>query len=457
MDDALHRNIARIVGKQHCFRNAADMDCYGYDASAWQHRPDVVAFPGTAREVAALITLAHTHGLPVTPRGSGTGTTGGCLPAMGGLVVATRRLNRILDIDARNLVAHVEPGVLTGTLQAACAAQGLYYPPDPASAAYATIGGNLAECAGGPGAVKYGVTRDYVLGLEAVIGTGECIRTGVQTVKGVVGYDLTRLLVGSEGTLGIITRATLRLVPKPEAVGTMAAVFEHMRQGAETVSDIIRKGIVPRTIEFLDNPSVACIRDKIPFAIPPRTGALLLIEADGTTEEVKRAMEGVNAVCAENSALAVLTADSPQEADRLWQARKLLSPAMYQYGPDKINEDIVVPRNSIPDMLQFVERLQVETGLTMICFGHAGDGNIHFHIMLDKSVPEDLERAEAAVDRVFDQTLKLGGTISGEHGVGLSKKPYLSKEIGRVEQALMKQIKSVFDPKGILNPGKIFP
>jgi glycolate oxidase len=365
-------------------------------------------------------------------------------------------MNRIIDIDTDNLVAHVEPGVMTGAFHAAVEEKGLYYPPDPASGAYATLGGNLGECAGGPRAVKYGVTRDYVLGLEAVIGSGEIIRTGVQTVKGVVGYDLTRLLVGSEGTLGIITKIILRLVPRPEAVRTMVALFPDMGPAAETVSEIIRKGLIPRTIEFLDRASIRCVSDRVDLPLPPETGALLIIESDGTPDEAERAIRRLRDVCRNRGALDTIIAGTRTEAEALWQARKALSPAMYQYGPDKMNEDIVVPRSRIPEMLRYIETLQAETGLTMICFGHAGDGNIHFHIMLDKSVAADLEKARTAVGNVFDKTLALGGSISGEHGVGLSKQPYLSKEIGEVEQRLMKQIKHVFDPGGILNPGKIF-
>lgn len=457
MNTTIREKIIDIVGPDHFLTDSDAMSCYGYDASASPYSPDAVVFPKTAREVSALVTLANNKGFPIVARGSGTGTTGGCLAVHGGLVLVTTRMNRILEIDTDNLVAHVEPGVMTGALHVAVEAKGLYYPPDPSSADYSTLGGNLAECAGGPRAVKYGVTRDYVLGLEAVIGTGDIIHTGVQTVKGVVGYDLTRLLVGSEGTLGIITRIILRLLPKPEAIRTMIAVFASIRQAAETVSEVIRKGLIPRTIEFLDRSSIQCVSDRIDLPLPPEAGALLIIETDGSREEADRSIFRLGDLCKDRNAISTTIAATTAEAEKLWQARKALSQAMYRYGPDKINEDIVVPRSRIPDMLQYVERLQSETGLTMVCFGHAGDGNIHFHIMLDKSVTADLEKAEAAVNQVFDKTLALGGTISGEHGVGLSKQPYLSKEVGAVEQALMKRIKQVFDPGGVLNPGKIFP
>jgi glycolate oxidase len=457
MDKEILQKIQSLVGTGNCLHTKEAMACYGYDASASACLPDVVVFPGNTQEISSLVTLANETGIPVTPRGSGTGTTGGCIAVKGGMVLVTTRMNRILKIDTDNLVAHVEPGVMTGRLHDAVEAQGLYYPPDPASARYSTIGGNLGECAGGPRAVKYGVTRDYVLGLEAVIGTGEIIRTGVQTAKGVVGYDLTRLMVGSEGTLGIITRIILRLLPRPETVRTLLALFPDMAPAAETVSEIIRRGLTPRTIEFMDRASIQCVSDQIDPPLPREAGALLIIEADGTPGETDNAVRQLAAVCRERGALSATVAGTEAEAENLWQARKALSPAMYQYGPDKMNEDIVVPRSRIPEMLRYVEALQAETGLTMICFGHAGDGNIHFHIMLDKSVAADLAKAEAAVEKVFDKTLALGGSISGEHGVGLSKQPYLSKEIGGVEQRVMQQIKQVFDPRGILNPGKIFP
>lgn len=449
-------DIQAIVGPAHCSRNEDDMACYAYDASVQKSMPGAVAFPQNTQEIAALVALANQAGFFITPRGSGSGTTGGALAVQGGLVLVTTRLNRILNIDTDNLVAHVEPGVMTAQIHRAVEKRGLYYPPDPSSSDFSTIGGNLAECAGGPGAVKYGVTRDYVLGLRAVIGTGEIIETGVQTVKGVVGYDLTRLLVGSEGTLGIITRITLRLLPKPEAVRTMVAVFASMHDAASTVSEIIRKGIVPRTIEFMDRACLECIRNEIRLDLPASADALLLIETDGKRAEADQAILELTALCMSQQAVEVVAAKTKAEAAQLWQVRKSLSSAMFQYGPDKINEDIVVPRSKIPDMIREIQSLQAKTGLTMINFGHAGDGNIHVHIMLDKSIPEQARAAEAAIEKVFDITLAMGGTLSGEHGVGVSKRPYLSKEIGPVEQDLMKKIKQVFDPNGVLNPGKIF-
>jgi glycolate oxidase len=317
------------------------------------------------------------------------------------------------------------------------------------------LGGNAAECAGGPKAVKYGVTRDYVMGLEVVLPTGEIIQTGVGTAKGVVGYDLTRLMVGSEGTLGVITRLTLRLLPKPEVVKTATAMFDQMETAAETVSEIIRQGIVPRAIEYMDNASIRCAEDYIHAGLPVDAEAMLIIEVDGSLGETAHSMRKIEAVCRAAGAREFKSAANAEETAGLWKARKAVSPALFTYGPDKINEDIVVPRSRIPDIVKKIKGLSRETGLTMVSFGHAGDGNIHFNIMLDKQNPDQLRKAHRAVDELFDYTLVLGGTISGEHGVGISKASYMTKEISPEALALMRRIKSAFDPAGILNPGKM--
>ncbi len=457
MNNRTFRAIERIVGEKNCSCQKEDLACYAYDATGSHFLPEVVAFPSSRDEIAALMQLAYQEHFFVTPRGAGSGMTGGSLPIQGGLVMVLKRLNRILDIDRENLIAKVEPGVVTAHFHQAVERLGLFYPPDPASSDFSTLGGNLAECAGGPRAVKYGVTRDYVLGLEAVLPSGECIQVGVQTAKGVVGYDLTRLLVGSEGTLGIITGMTLRLLPLPAAIKTMTAVFEHMETAARAVSEIMRRGIIPRSIEYMDNASIRCVEKFLQNGLPISAGAILLLEVDGDEEEASRTAVKLKDLCESLGAAAVHLARTEEDRAALWKARKAISPALYQYGPDKINEDIVVPKSKIPDMVRKIAALQAETGLTMASFGHAGDGNIHVNIILDKKKSSDLEKAEAAVHALFDYTLALGGTISGEHGVGITKASYIEKEIGVVELALMKKIKAVFDPKGLLNPGKIFP
>ena len=383
--------------------------------------------------------------------------TGGSLPLEGGVVLAMGRMNRIHDIDEENFTAGVEPGVITGDFHKAVEKKGLFYPPDPASSAFCTLGGNIGECAGGPRAVKYGVTRDYVLGLEAVLPTGEIIHTGVKTAKGVAGYDLTRLIVGSEGTLAVVTRMRLRLIPLPEKIETLSACFTDIHQAARTVSAIIRRGIVPRCVEFLDRSSLELVRDALGASvIVTGAAALLILEVDGKKEMVDAAARELRSLCDDMGAVKVVTARGPEEAAGIWKARKALSPLLYKLAPHKINEDIVVPINRIPDMVEFIEALQQKSGLTIVSFGHAGDGNIHCNIMYDKRDAAQCHRARKAVDALFDHTVKLGGTITGEHGVGITKKPYLAKEIGAVEIELMGRIKALFDPKNILNPGKIF-
>lgn len=448
--------IEAIVGRKHVTTAAEDLLCYAYDATNRHCRPDAVAFPATADEVSNILKLANEYRFFVVPRGAGTGMTGGALAVQGGLVLAMTRFNRILAIDTDNLVAEVGPGVVTGHFQEIVEGKDLFYPPDPSSASFSTLGGNVAECAGGPRAVKYGVTRDYVLGLEVVLPTGEIIDTGVRTAKGVVGYDLTRLMVGSEGTLGVITKIVLRLFPLPEAVRTLSVVFSRIQDAARTVCEIIRSGVIPRTIEYMDHWAIRCVEDYLKTGLSADAGAMLLIEVDGSVSAVEAAMRDLTETCRKCGAYQVNVAGSAQEAKELWRARQSISPALFRLGPDKINEDIVVPRNRIPDMVEWIDELRNRTGLTIVTFGHAGDGNIHFNIMLDRRDKEALEKAESAIEELFAQTLALGGTISGEHGVGITKAPYIGMEIGSQELALMKSIKAVFDPNGILNPGKIF-
>lgn len=451
------KKLQQIVGKENALRDKEDQACYAYDATAQRFMPDAILFPENVREVSAILKIAHEENIFVTPRGAGSGLSGGSLAVRGGIIVVMSRFNRIIHIDTDNLVAHVEPGVVTGNFHAKVEQKGLFYPPDPASSDFSTLGGNLAECAGGPRAVKYGVTRDYVLGLEAVLPTGDIVHAGVQTAKGVVGYDLTRLFVGSEGTLGIITKIILRLLPLPETVATMTAIFGDMETAAVTVSEIIRSGIIPRTVEYMDQTSIRCVENHIKAGLPIDAGALLLLEVDGSPVKVDADMKRLSALCVFHGALKVEIAQTKQEVSRLWQARKSINPALFQYAPHKLNEDIAVPRSRIPDMVRKIIELKNTSGLVIASYGHAGDGNIHVNIMLDKKDRAMLEKAEKVVEELFDYTLALGGTLSGEHGVGITKVPYIKKEIGSVELALMKKIKDVFDPKGILNPGKIFP
>ena len=457
ISDAVFEQLLSVAGRENCTRNIEDLACYGYDAAAKAHPPEAVVFAENAGQVSAILKLANAEKFFVIPRGAGSGMTGGAVPVQGGVVLAFSRMNRILSIDTDNLIADAQPGVVTGKFHAAVEKQGLFYPPDPASSDFSTLGGNVAECAGGPRAVKYGVTRDYVLGLEAVLPTGEIVHTGVRTAKGVVGYDLTRLITGSEGTLAVITAMTLKLLPLPETDRTVTAVFPRMEDAAEAVSEIIRRGIIPRNIEFMDNASIVCVENYLRIGLPVEADALLIMAVDGPAGQVEAGVAKLEEVCRSKNASEVRAAADAAEAKELWRARKAISPALFQYAPDKINEDIVVPRNKIPAMVAKIKALREETGLKIVAFGHAGDGNIHFNVMLDKRDKAELEKTEKTVEEIFDYTLALGGTISGEHGIGITKAPYLKKEIGDVELALMRKIKRTFDPNGILNPGKIFP
>jgi glycolate oxidase len=444
------------VGREHVITATDVLAEYGSDGTKLTYPPDAAVFPGTEQEVARILTLASESRFPVVPRGAGSGMSGGALPVQGGVVLSMNRFDRILAIDADNMIARVQPGVITSRLQEAVEALDLFYPPDPASAKISTIGGNVAECAGGLRAVKYGVTRDYVLGLTVVLPTGEVIHTGVETVKGVAGYDLTRLIVGSEGTLAVITGIVLRLVPKPRARRTMLAFFASVSSAVHAVSEIIRNKVVPSILEFMDRQSLNCVREEMELSIPAGADAMLLIEVDGDDILVERDADRIASLCGQQGAMAFEAASDPADADRLWEARRNVSPSLYRLRPHKISEDIVVPRNRMPALVEHLGLLSRKFGLPIPAFGHAGDGNIHVNIMLDKGVSQELQNAQAAVKELFEKVIQLGGTITGEHGVGITKAPYLEMEISRPGLELMARIKKAFDPKGILNPGKIF-
>ena len=447
--------LEAIVGRENLSFEAEDLLCYSFDATNRIIQPEGVIFPASTEEISEILTLACKESFPVTPRGAGSGITGGAVPVDGGIVLSTERLNRILKIDGENLMAIVEPGVITGDLQREVEAIGLFYPPDPSSLKFSTIGGNIGECAGGPRAVKYGVTRDYVMGLEVVLPTGEVVETGVKTVKGVVGYDLTRLMVGSEGTLGIVTKAVLRLVPKPESVKTLLAEFPTIEGASRGVASIIGAHIIPSTLELLDGETVRCVEENLKIGLPKVEG-LLLIEVDGVSEAVDREGRTISKLCKEAGADKVRIAETGEEVAELWRARRTISPSLHKIKPNKTNEDVVVPRSRIVELLTGIGEIAERLDLKIANFGHAGDGNIHVNIMYDKSDEGETARMEQGVEELFKLTLSLEGTISGEHGVGTSKAPYLDMELSKTSINTMKRLKSALDPKGILNPGKIF-
>ena len=456
LSGSVFRQLQKISGKQFVTKEKEERLCYSYDATGNSFLPDVIIFPGSEKEVVQILQLASKENLIVVPRGAGSGMTGGAVPIKGGLVLVTSRMNQIFDVDENNFLVKVQPGAIVSDIHKTVEEKGLFYPPDPASSSVCTIGGNIGECAGGPRAVKYGVTRDYVLGLSAVLPSGEVIQTGVSTAKGVAGYDLTRLIVGSEGTLAVVTQITLKLLPKPATIKTMAIFFDSIQKAAKTVSGIMKEAVVPRCVEYLDEACLDLIKDHLSFELPESIKAMLIIELDGDVKSVEKNAQNIKALCFSYEALDVMVAKDEIEAQKLWDARKALSPILYKIANNKINEDIVVPIDKIPDMVQVTQNIQKTSGLKVVSFGHAGDGNIHCNIMYNKADKNELKRAKKAVDELFDATLRLGGTITGEHGVGVTKIKYLVQEIGAVQIELMKGIKKVFDPQNILNPGKIF-
>ncbi|MGH9312405.1 MAG: FAD-binding oxidoreductase, partial [Vicinamibacterales bacterium] len=382
------------------------------------------------------------------------------VPIRGGVVLSLERLNRILEIDEANLIAVVEANVITGDLQDAVERVGLFYPPDPASLRQSVIGGNVAECAGGPRAFKYGTTKQYVLGIEAVLPTGEIVETGGKVVKNVVGYDLTHLLVGSEGTLAIITKVILRLVPKPPVQATLRATFASVERAVDAVARLVRARVIPAALELVDGECLRAVAQYLGGAslAPAGTGALLLIEVDGLSELVQAEAARVEAACREAGATELLRAKDETERSELWRVRRELSPSLKVIAPVKHNHDVVVPKGRVPELFAIVKRLQTEYRLPMPCFGHVGDGNLHVNIMVDPAVdPEAEARATRAERALFEAVVALEGSISGEHGIGFSKAPYISIELSPHEIALMKRVKAAFDPNNILNPGKIFP
>ncbi|MBI5971230.1 MAG: FAD-binding protein [Deltaproteobacteria bacterium] len=456
LTDRAKKELKKTLAPTNLSFEKEDLVCYAYDATNSPMLPDAVVFPAAAQEVCAIVRLAFVEGFPVIPRGAGTGFTGGSVPVKGGVVVSFERMNRIIEIDADNLVATVEPGVVTWELQQEAAAKGLFYPPDPTSLKFSTIGGNIAENAGGPRAVKYGVTRDYVLGLEVVVPTGEIVTIGARTAKGVVGYDITRLIVGSEGTLGMVTKAQLRLLPLPQAGRTIFAVFPALKDAAAAVSRIIKARIIPSTLEIVDSTSMRCVEEYAGIGLP-KTGSFLLIEVDGGIEGVEREAEEIRKICVETNAASVEEATDKKAVKDLWKARRAISASLFRIKPNKINEDIVVPRSSIVELVSGIEEIAARRGLLIACFGHAGDGNIHVNIMYDKKIVKEAQSAQSATTEVFELTLSLGGTISGEHGIGITKSKYLDMELTPAVIEMMKKIKMTLDPKGIMNPGKIFP
>ena len=433
------------------------LEPYGRDESdLGLFPPEILVLAEDAREVQAVLAVATRHRIPVVPVGARSGKSGGTLAVAGGIALSLERMNRIVEIRPADLTARVQPGVILGAFQAEVERHGLFYPPDPNSYDTCSLGGNVAENAGGPRALKYGVTREYVLGLEVVLPTGELLRTGRQTIKGVAGYDVTALLVGSEGTLGVVTEITVKLLPRPRHVATALVVFRTVEDAARAVSRVLAAGVIPRCMELLDDVALEACARSAPFKFPPGAGAAVLVEADGNAEEavfdeIVRVAELVQA----DAAGEVIVAQNEAQRRQIWETRKLLSVNLRALHPKKLSEDIAVPRSRIPEMVRRTREIGARHGFLVATYGHAGDGNLHANVLFDRE--EERPRVEAAVGEILRAAVDMGGTITGEHGVGLAKRDYLEHEQGRELVALQRRLKALFDPLGILNPGKVFP
>jgi glycolate oxidase len=449
--------IKAIVGDEHVLDQFEDRYCYTYDASAIsvgkEGVPGLVVFPGNAEEVSRILKLANEYKIAVIPRGAGSNVSGGTVSDLNAIVMVLKRLNRILEIDRRNMMAELEVGVITAEFQAEVEKLGLFYPPDPASRAFCTMGGNVAENAGGPRGAKYGVTRDYVLCLEVVLPTGEIIKTGAKTIKNVAGYDLTSLMVGSEGTLGVVTKLTVKLLPLPHAKKTMVAMFADLYKASEVVAQVSMAGIIPATMELLDNLYIRCIEDYVHIGLPISAEAILLIEVDGDEAALDRQIELVSKICLEQGATEVKVARDTKEADDLWMARRAAFAAVAKLRPTIIGEDCTVLRDKIPEMVRTIREIALKYDVIIAVLGHAGDGNLHATLLTDERDKKEMERVEQAIDEILTATLALGGTLTGEHGIGRVKRKFLPLQMGEGGMMAMKAIKRALDPNNILNPG----
>ncbi|MFC0524593.1 FAD-binding oxidoreductase [Pontibacillus salicampi] len=435
----------------------ADRYSYSFDASFGEYLPEVVVQVKNKEEVVRVVKIANTYEVPIYPRGQGTCLSGGPLPVHGGIVLDMSQWPEQIEMHAEDLTVTVSPSVLTANINKAAEEHGLMYAPDPSSAHVATIGGNLAENSGGPRGLKYGVTKDFVLGLEVVTPEGEVIKTGGQTIKNVTGIDLTKLLVGSEGTLGVITEATLKLVPKPPAVQTIMAVFDDVRKAGTAISKTLTSGILPSKMEFMDQACIKAVENFQPAGLPIDAAAIVIIELDGHPETLAIEKQLVQSIMEDIGARETVLPDSEEAAARIWHARKQVSPAIAKIKPTKVSEDATVPRSKIPDMMDRLHDIKEKYKVEVVVFGHAGDGNLHPNVLCDKRDQEEMKRVEDAVEEIFQAAIELGGTLSGEHGIGTMKAPFMEQELGEVGLMMMKRIKDAWDPKGIMNPGKIFP
>ncbi len=458
IDKKILKELQTIVGKKYVLTTPEDLVAYSYDGTFAEHRPDAVVQPDSTEQVSAVMKVAWREEIPVVPRGMASGLAAAAVPMSGGLVLDTCRLNQIFEIDEVNFTVTAGAGVITQHLADTVAPKGLFYPPDPSSIRQSTLGGNAACNAGGPRCLKYGVTGDYVMGLTVVLADGRVLKTGGKAIKNVTGYNLTQLFVGSEGTLGIITELLLKLIPRPKVARTAKAIFPRLADASVAVNNILTAGIIPATIELVDETAIATIEEAMHLGLPLDVEAMLIIEADGMEEDVVlRQVEAIADICRASGAREVEVARNEEERAELWRARRSISPSLARRSPNKLGEDISVPRSAIPDAVAAVKEISRKYDLPIAIFGHAGDGNLHPNILFDKKDPDQVERMKQAAADIFAASVRLGGTLSGEHGVGNLKLPFLEQDLGPLYIEVMGKIKKALDPKGILNPGKVVP
>ncbi|HEY9129429.1 MAG TPA: FAD-linked oxidase C-terminal domain-containing protein [Sulfurovum sp.] len=451
------KHFKELVGKENVYSDKAHLIAYSYDATRTRFEPEAVVFPRDEADVSAILAYCNEHHIVITPRGAGSGFTGGALPAQGGITLGMEKhMNKILEIDMENMVAVVQPGVINMDLQKAVEKVGLFYPPDPASEEYSTIGGNVSENAGGMRAAKYGLTKDYVMALRAVRPNGDIIRAGKRTIKDVAGYNIAGILIASEGTLAVITEITVKLIPKPKFTKAYMGIFPSVEDAMNAVFKSLAAGANPVAMEFMDDLVVQALKEKLNVSLPEDAGALLIGDVDGNViEEVEFQLKTLEASFKENGAQEFVVAHNDEERKKLWYARRNASPSITIFGSKKLNEDISVPRSMLPEALERIYAIGDKYGFKVPCFGHAGDGNIHVNVMVDGSDAQQLEDGHKAIEEIFELVVEMGGTLSGEHGIGTSKAPFMNIAFNTMELDLFKSIKQAFDPNNILNPGKM--
>jgi len=452
----IKKNLIKAIGKGKVFDEKEYLITYSYDATRIEYLPDLVVFPENKEDIERILKISYKYKIPVTPRGAGVGYSGGALPYNRGIVIVFTKMNRILNIDTKNFIAEVEPGVVTYELQNECEKKELFYPPDPASLKTSTIGGNISENSGGPRCFKYGVTSNYVLELECFLVNGDKVKFGSNVIKDVAGYDLKSLIIGSEGTLAVISKIVLRLIPLPEFRVLFRVDFKSLKIGAEFINRVISSKIYPSVLEFMDRNSISASSEYMGVSLNNDINASVLIEIDGNEIEVKERKNRFIEVLKGCEILNYKIAETEEEQEELWEIRRNISPAISSLSPKKINEDIVVPVSKIPETVEFVDKLAKEYNLLIILFGHFGDGNIHTNLMVDPDNPEEMRKSEIVLNEIFRYVISKKGSITGEHGVGISKKPFMKYQFSNREIELFKQVKRVFDPENLLNPGKIF-